>query len=58
MKKQSDIAKKYYQGLEKVDRLDKGYDEVMKKTGLKKYKQLDLLYKNKFKKNKWFLQIL
>ena len=50
MKKQSDIAKKLHQGLEKVDRLDKGYDEVMKKTGLKKYKQLDLLYKNKFKK--------
>ena len=48
MKKQTDIAKKQYQGLDKVHGFDKEDDEAIKNSKLKKYKELDLVYKSKF----------
>ena len=48
-KKQTDIAKKQYQGLLKFDRFDKGDDEEGKrKPELKKYKESYLVYNNNF----------
>ena len=48
MKKQTDSAKKEYQGLGKIHRFDKEDDELMRKKELKKYKKFDLVYNNKF----------
>ena len=49
LKKQSDIEKKkQYQRLNKVHRFNRKGDKVMRKTILKKYKELDLVYNKKF----------
>ena len=46
-KKQTDIAKKQYQGLLKFDRFDKGDDEEGKREPeFKKYKESYLVYNN------------